>query len=93
MSTRRSNTRPPGAKRDWDHRAACRGADTAMWFPDPKEPAEAAKAVCAGCPVRDECLDYALASRQRFGVWGGMSEQERRRLNSTPNRRRTPGRR
>ncbi len=64
-----------------------------MWFPDPKEPAEAAKAVCAGCPVRDECLDYALASRQRFGVWGGMSEQERRRLDSTPNRRRMPGRR
>ncbi len=92
MRTRRLNTRPPGAKRDWARQAACRGADTTMWFPEPRQPADAAKAVCASCPVRDECLAYALASRQRFGVWGGLSEQERRRLDSASDKRRTPRR-
>lgn len=93
MRKRRPNTRPSGAKRDWAQRAACRGADTATWFPEPREPADAAKAVCAGCSVRDECLAYALASRQRFGVWGGLSAQERRKLDSESNQRPTPKRR
>ncbi len=68
------------AARDWATEAACRGADTATWFPEPEEPTEAAKAVCRRCPVQRECLAYAVVTRQRYGVWGGLSEQERRRL-------------
>ncbi len=64
----------------WREDAACRGLDTDIFFPDTQEDAEEAKAICAICPVREECLEYALATRQDDGVWGGMTETERRRL-------------
>ena len=51
-----------------------------MFYPVSDEEAEAAKAVCATCPVRQSCLEYALANRERDGVWGGATERERRRM-------------
>jgi len=63
----------------WRIDAACRDLDTAIFFPDTEEQVVAAKAVCATCPVRDACLDFALITRQDDGVWGGMDENERKR--------------
>ncbi len=59
---------------------SCRGVDPDIFFPDRGESLSPAKAICAECIVRDECLEYALDNRERFGVWGGTSERERRRL-------------
>ena len=59
---------------------ACRGADAELFFPDRGESLEPAKAVCAACAVSAECLQYALDAGERFGVWGGTSERERRKL-------------
>ncbi|HZQ27414.1 MAG TPA: WhiB family transcriptional regulator [Acidimicrobiales bacterium] len=64
----------------WRHRAACRGVDPDVFYPVSDEEAEAAKAVCNACPVRQPCLEYALANRERDGVWGGATERERRRM-------------
>lgn len=72
----------------WQERAACRGPIAKVFFPpDQPEPRAArearearAKAVCRPCPVREQCLDYALSIRERHGVWGGTSESERMRL-------------
>ena len=59
---------------------SCRGMDPDIFFPDRGESLTPAKTICADCIVRDECLEYALDNRERFGVWGGTSERERRRL-------------
>lgn len=64
----------------WQARAACRGLDTDLFFTDRGESTAAAKAVCAGCNVRSECLAYAQAKAERFGIWGGLSERQRRRI-------------
>jgi WhiB family redox-sensing transcriptional regulator len=64
----------------WRARAACRGLDTELFFPGQGEPIEEAKAICAACSVRSQCADYALATRQRFGIWGGQTERDRRRI-------------
>ena len=64
----------------WTARGACRGADTAVFFTEQGEATRSAKEVCAGCPVREECLDYALRNGEKFGIWGGTSERERRRM-------------
>lgn len=55
-------------------------ADTSMMFPHDRWGFERAREVCAGCRVRTECLEYALAMDERFGVWGGKSERERRAI-------------
>jgi WhiB family redox-sensing transcriptional regulator len=68
--------------RSWVLRANCLGIDSDLFFPDRGEPTRHAKAVCLGCEVRHECLDYALDTGQKFGVWGGTSERERRALRS-----------
>ena len=70
---------------DWRHRAACREEDPELFFPIGNTgPAllqiEEAKAVCHRCPVIDACLGWALESGQDAGVWGGLSEDERRAL-------------
>lgn len=65
---------------DWRAQAACRDMDTAIFFPETDEDAGAAKAVCASCPVQQACLDFAMKNRQEEGVWGGMTQTERRRL-------------
>jgi WhiB family redox-sensing transcriptional regulator len=64
----------------WRERAACRNMDTAVFFPESDEETAVAKAVCAACPVRGACLDFALLTRQDDGVWGGLDENERRRV-------------
>lgn len=70
---------------DWRHRARCRDVDPELFFPvgttGPAErQVEQAKAVCALCPVRSECLAYALDTAQDAGIWGGLTEEERRSL-------------
>lgn len=69
------------ARPAWHADAACRGR-TAAFFPGRGEwkLAEAAVAICQGCPVRDDCLDHALAEDERHGIWGGTTERERRGL-------------
>lgn len=66
--------------RDWRQDSACRDVDTAVFFPETDDEAGPALAHCAACPVRDACLEFALLTRQDDGVWGGMTETERRRL-------------
>ena len=63
----------------WRTDAACRDDDTSIFFSD--DPADAARAVamCAECPVRQACLEFALDSRQADGIWGGLTEMQRRR--------------
>jgi WhiB family redox-sensing transcriptional regulator len=67
---------------DWQHRALCAQTDPDAFFPDAGGSTRSAKRVCRSCEVRTECLEYALDHDERFGVWGGMSERERRRLKS-----------
>jgi WhiB family redox-sensing transcriptional regulator len=64
----------------WNRNAACRGLDPEIFYPVSEEEAERAKAVCGQCPVQPECLEHALGSRERDGVWGGATEKERRRM-------------
>jgi WhiB family redox-sensing transcriptional regulator len=64
----------------WADRGLCQETDPEEFFPEVGEDAKAAKRVCGGCEVRAECLEYALEHDQRFGVWGGTSERERRIL-------------
>jgi len=64
----------------WRQHASCRGIDPEIFYPATDEEAEVAKSVCAQCSVRQGCLEYALAARERDGVWGGATERERRRL-------------
>ena len=65
---------------DWMLDALCAQTDPDAFFPEKGESARQAKSVCWTCPVRIECRDYAVARNERFGVWGGLSEQERRPL-------------
>jgi WhiB family transcriptional regulator, redox-sensing transcriptional regulator len=64
----------------WRQRAACRGVDPDIFYPVSEEDAEEAKVICEACAVRETCLEYALAHRERDGVWGGATERERRRM-------------
>jgi WhiB family redox-sensing transcriptional regulator len=64
----------------WRLRGACRGVDPEIFYPISEEDAEEAKAICAACSVRETCLEFALANRERDGVWGGATERERRRV-------------
>jgi WhiB family redox-sensing transcriptional regulator len=64
----------------WRQRAACRGVDPGIFYPVSDEAAEEAKAICSSCVVRQSCIEYALAAREREGVWGGLTERERRRI-------------
>lgn len=66
--------------REWVRRASCRGRGVDPYFPPGGGSTIAARAVCSGCPVRPECLAYALADPGLQGVWGGMSDAERRVL-------------
>ncbi len=64
----------------WRQRSACQGLDPDVFFPLTEEDARQAKAICATCPVREACLEYALANREQDGVWGGATAKERRRI-------------
>jgi len=65
---------------DWFDDAACRDADTTVFFPTTDALAAEAKAICELCPVREECLEYALETRPSDGVWGGLTALERHRV-------------
>ena len=64
----------------WQERALCAQTDPEAFFPEKGGSTREAKKVCTGCDVRSECLDYALQNDERFGIWGGLSERERRKL-------------
>lgn len=64
----------------WQERALCAQTDPEAFFPEKGGSTREAKKVCLSCEVRVECLEYALTHDERFGIWGGLSERERRRL-------------
>jgi WhiB family transcriptional regulator, redox-sensing transcriptional regulator len=68
------------ARPGWQAQANCRDLDTRQFFPGRGDPTEGAKAVCRGCVVREACLEFALAGNEKFGIWGGLSDRERRRV-------------
>jgi WhiB family redox-sensing transcriptional regulator len=76
------------AEMRWQDRAACKGMDPILFFgpehaetvKEKREREDAAKAICNACPVRSECLDYALDAKEAYGIWGGMTELERKAL-------------
>ena len=64
----------------WFDLGACRGLDSAVFYPDDETGAESAKSVCGSCAVQSTCLEYALSSREKAGIWGGATERDRRRI-------------
>lgn len=77
----------PGIRREeddnplaWQADALCAQTDPEAFFPEKGGSTREAKRICEGCEVRSECLDYALENDERFGIWGGLSERERRKL-------------
>ena len=66
--------------RSWQDNANCLGVDPDLFFPERGASTREAKEVCRACIVRVECLEYALGNGEKFGIWGGMSERERRRI-------------
>lgn len=74
-----SHTSTP-QERDWTADALCAETDPEAFFPEKGGSTREAKRVCRSCTVRPECLDYALDHDERFGIWGGLSERERRPL-------------
>ncbi|WP_397545755.1 WhiB family transcriptional regulator [Rothia mucilaginosa] len=64
----------------WQAEALCAQTDPEAFFPEKGGSTRDAKRVCGVCPVREECLQYAMDNDERFGIWGGLSERERRRL-------------
>jgi len=69
-----------GDDEDWRDDALCAQTDPEAFFPEKGGSVAAAKAICTSCDVRAECLEYALRNDERFGIWGGLSDRERRRL-------------
>jgi WhiB family redox-sensing transcriptional regulator len=69
-------SRPPA----WTADALCAQVDPEMFFPENGGTSEPAKAICRRCPVRAECLEYALDHGERYGIFGGLSERERRKI-------------
>ncbi|MCZ7524997.1 MAG: WhiB family transcriptional regulator [Acidimicrobiia bacterium] len=68
----------------WRHESSCRDTAPDLFFPvgttgPAIEQIDVAKGICTGCPVRPECLEFALATNQESGIWGGLTEEERRR--------------
>src|SRR5947207_15567889 len=81
--TREAFTRDAGgasAQRRWQERANCLGVDPDLFFPERGASTREAKAVCRGCEVQADCLEYAITHSEKFGIWGGLSERERRRV-------------
>ena len=64
----------------WQERALCAETDPEAFFPEKGGSTREAKKICTGCEVKAECLEYALSNDERFGIWGGLSARERRRL-------------
>lgn len=68
------------SEKGWQDYANCMGVDPDLFFPERGASTREAKEVCKGCVVREDCLEYALAGGEKFGIWGGLSERERRRI-------------
>ena len=66
--------------KDWSDKAMCKDLDTQVFFPKRGEATAPIKVICSVCPVVKPCLEYAMKSGEKFGVWGGTSERERRRM-------------
>jgi WhiB family redox-sensing transcriptional regulator len=64
----------------WQRQANCMGVDPDLFFPERGASTREAKEVCRGCVVREDCLEFALNNSEKFGIWGGLSERERRRI-------------
>lgn len=64
----------------WQDYANCRGADADLFFPERGASTRKAKTICTACEVKDDCLNFAIQNGEKFGIWGGMSERERRRV-------------
>jgi WhiB family redox-sensing transcriptional regulator len=69
-----------GLDLSWQDGANCTGANADLFFPERGASTRAAKAICRECQVRAECLEFAIVTGEKFGIWGGMSERERRRV-------------
>ena len=85
MSISAATARAACDRSDWRCQAACRDADAELFFPDDdfrsaRVQVKMAKLICRGCPVSATCLNWALAGGQGAGIWGGLTEDERRRL-------------
>jgi WhiB family transcriptional regulator, redox-sensing transcriptional regulator len=65
---------------EWQEGAACRPHPVELFFPPAEQEADEAKAICEMCSQRTQCLEFAIAAGERFGVWGGLTPQERRSL-------------
>lgn len=72
--------RPDDDTTDWRDDALCAETDPGLFFPEKGGSTREAKSVCRRCDVRSKCLEYALTHNERFGVWGGLSEGQRKRL-------------
>lgn len=70
----------------WRDQAECLGLDPDLFFPERGESTREAKAVCEDCVVREDCLEFAIANREKFGIWGGKSERERRAIRRQRNK-------
>jgi WhiB family redox-sensing transcriptional regulator len=64
----------------WQDFANCRGANPDLFFPERGASTRTAKSICRECTVQDQCLEFAIVSSEKFGIWGGMSERERRKI-------------
>lgn len=67
-------------ERPWAAYAACREADPDLFFPGPDDDTQDAVRICRGCPVLSDCREWALTTKVRYGIWGAMTERERRRI-------------
>ncbi|MGC8464599.1 MAG: WhiB family transcriptional regulator [Acidimicrobiales bacterium] len=77
----------------WQERAKCKGASASVFYPLRGVPTASARALCKDCPVKPDCLSYALEHEEEFGIWGGLSERERRKLIRAQARLRSAGER
>ncbi len=64
----------------WQDYSNCRGADADLFFPERGASTRKAKAICNACQVQGECLEFAIVQSEKFGIWGGLSERERRKI-------------
>jgi WhiB family redox-sensing transcriptional regulator len=64
----------------WQDFANCRGADPDLFFPERGASTRTAKGICRECSVQEDCLEFAIVSSEKFGIWGALSERERRKI-------------
>lgn len=64
----------------WQDLANCRGGNADLFFPERGASTRTAKGICKACVVREDCLEFAISNGEKFGIWGGLSERERRKI-------------